>query len=210
MKSLSELMIESRNISPPNGEENGTCIFCGSECENGHPAKLKANFTGYSYLQSGNLICPACFYLYNEQEYRKHMWVASSDGYRTFKRDEGKNILLHPPNIPFAIYFTRTWKKQGWIAIMEKVNYDRDRFYVGFDYDVILIDRIKVREYLNLIESLLSKKISKSELATGQLKPRSLEKIDMDVDLFHRIQTLAGENLWQLCVYVSEGEKKND
>ena len=210
IETLSHLVCTSRNVSLTEGDAKGSCIFCGRYSDNGSPAKLKTNFTGYQYLQSGSIICPFCYEIYNNQEYRKSMWYASKQRYKTFKRDEAKNILLNPPDPPYVIYMTKTWKKQGWLTLMNKVNYDRDNFFVGFDYDVILVNHNMLVKYIDLITMLLEKGISKTELQTGQLKPRSLKKIDMDIELMKEVQVLSGQALWTLCLYVCQKEKKKN
>jgi hypothetical protein len=209
-KTLSEVICIARRISHENGNIMGNCIFCGQYTDQGYYAKLKANFTGYPYLQAGEVICPFCYEMYNNEEYRKNMWIATNEEFRFFKRAEAKEILLSTLLTPFAIYLTKTWKKQGWITLMNKINYDTKNFFVGFDYDVILVERKKLIEYLSLISELLEKKISKTELATGQLKVRSFEKIDMDLELQRRIAMLAGDKLWELCLFVSGGKKKEN
>ena len=200
---LSELICRARQIPLEYGKLSGNCIFCGLHTDYGHPVKLKTNFTGYPYLQAGEVICPFCYELYNNEEYRKNMWLVTEERFRVFKRVEAKEILLSHSPVPFAIYLTKTWKKQGWITLMNRVNYNTKKFFVGFDYDVVLVEREKLTEYFDLISELLEKKISKTELATGQLKVRSLEKIDIDITLKDKITMLAGNKLWELCLFIS-------
>ena len=210
IETLSHLVCSSRNINSVQGDTMGNCIFCGQYSEHGHPAKLKTKFTAYQYIQSGLIICPFCYEIYNNQEYRKNMWYASEHEYKTFKRDAAKSILLDPPDPPFVIYLTKTWKKQGWLTLMNKVNYDKDSFFVGFDYDVIFVYHDKLIKYIDLISMLLEKGVSKTELKTGQLKPRSLKKIDMDLELMKEVQILSGQALWALCLYICQGGKKKN
>lgn len=206
-ETVAELIVQRRGLRIDAGTREGRCIFCGLSSDYGHQAKLKTNFTGYSYLQAGEIICPYCFELYNNNEYRKNMWVVTNDEFRLFKRAEAKEILLNQLSTPFAIYLTKTWKKQGWITLMNKINYDSKNFFVGFDYDVILVEREKLVEYLNLISELLNLKISKTELQIGQLKVRSFERINMDFELQRRIAMLAGDKLWDLCLFILGGKK---
>ena len=208
INSLSELIAQKRTSNIECGSMKGRCVFCGHYSDQGHQAKLKTKFTGYPYLQSGEIICPFCFELYNNEEYRKSMWVVTNEEFNFFKRADAKEILLSQLSVPFAIYLTKTWKKQGWITLMDKVNYNTENFFVGFDYDVIFVERKKMVEYLNLISELLEKKISKTELATGQLKVKSFEKIDMDLELQRRIAMLAGDKLWELCLFVSNKKEE--
>jgi len=202
MKFLSQLICNARGIVPKPSDIIGRCVFCGTYTEAGYPAKLKTNFTGYSYLQAGEVICPYCYELYNNEQYRKNMWFVTEHEFKFFKRTEAKQILLNDLEVPFAIYLTKTWKKQGWIRLMDKVNYSLDTFFVGFDYDVILVKRKKLNKYLSLLSELLAKKIPKSELVTGELKPKSLEKIDMNKNLLAHIKLFSGDKLWSLCLYI--------
>jgi len=210
IKSVSELIAQKRACDVEYSSIKGRCIFCGQYSDHGHRAKLKIKFTGYPYLQSGDVICPFCYELYNNEEYRKSMWIVSNSEFKFFKRVDAKEILLSRLSVPFTIYLTKTWKKQGWITLMDKINYNAENFFVGFDYDVIFVEREKMVEYLNLISELLEKKISKTELATGQLKVKSFEKINMDLGLQRRIAMLAGDKLWELCLFVSGGKKKEN
>ncbi len=200
---LSKLIVKARNIVPQLGKLQGYCIFCGEYSNHGYSAKLKTNFTAYPYLQQGEIICPNCFELYNNSEYRKNMFLVSKSEFRTFKREEGKAILLNLPIPPFALYFTRTWKKQGWITLMQKVSFSKTNFFVGLDYEVILVNSLRAKENFQLIENLLEKKISKTELKTGQLKVKSFERLDMDLELLNRLQLFSGDPLWGLCVFLN-------
>ena len=208
MTSLSELVLTARRILAEKGDISGNCIFCGEHTDVGHQANLKTNFTGYQYLQAGDAICPYCYNLYNDNTYRKNMWYVTKGQFKTFKRAEAKAILLSELEIPFAIYLTKTWKKQGWISLTGGVNYDTERFFVGFDYDVVFVEREKLTGYLNLSSELLEKKISKTELQMGRLKVRSFEKIGMDFDLQRKIAMLAGDKLWELCLFLAGGKNK--
>lgn len=181
---------------------SGTCVFCGESSECGFPAELKKTFTAYAYLQMGDIICPECYYVYTTQKYRLSMWVVSKDEFRFFKKAEAYDIVMNPPSPPFGIYLTKTWKKQGWIVIMNKVNYTRDCFFVGLDYNVIFVNLELLQEYITLIKYLRKQKISKQELETGNLSVKSIEKIDMNLELMKQIQNYAGDPLWGLGVYI--------
>ena len=200
---LSKLICKARRVQVQLGTLKGNCIFCGQHTDYGHPGKLKTKFTGYSYLQSGEVICPYCYELYNNEEYRKKMWLATEHEFKTFKRNEAKEILLSSLPVPFAVYLTKTWKKQGWITLMDKVNYSTETFFVGLDYDIVFVEKQRLIEYLSLIQNLLEQGVTKKELATGQLRVRSLERIGMDRSLWDKIAMLAGDKLWDLCLFIS-------
>ena len=199
---LSELLATHKQ-GLRSGKESGTCIFCGKTHKNGFKPTLKPNFTAHSSLHAGSIMCHFCNDLYNTQEYRKNMWVVSKTSFRTFKRSEGNKILLNPPNTPFMIYYTKTWKKQGWVNLINKTNYSKDTFVVGFDYDIICVGRKRASEHLKIIADLLDKKITKTELTTGNIYPNSYEKLDMNTKLIDKIKMLCNNPLWNLCVFLS-------
>ncbi len=207
---LSTLICRARGIVPEPGTLAGTCVFCGEHSDIGHPAEFGENFTAYAALQGGEIICPECRHVLKEADYRKKMWVVSDGTFRIFSRGEAREVLQHPPDPPFVIYFTPSWKKQGWINLMNRVNLTCDQFVVGFDYDMIIVTPVQRDEYLALIADLLEKKITKSELETGELRSKSYEKIGFDLNLVNRLRMLAGDPLWKLCLFVTPSPKKEE
>ncbi|OYT64157.1 hypothetical protein B6U67_00715 [Methanosarcinales archaeon ex4484_138] len=199
---LSKLICTARKIEPEMGDTAGNCIFCGEYSENGYIPGLKTNFTAYEWLQDGEIVCPYCNHMYNEQEYRKSMWVVSDKEYKKIKREEVKDLLLNPPEPPFAIYLTRTYKKQGWIRMMNKINYDQSEFFVGMDYDLIFVKSIQLNVYIPLVELLIERKIPKKEVQSGRLSPKSIEKIEMNIDVMKKVEKYANDPLWEVCVWM--------
>jgi len=211
---LSRLICKSRGIGPIKsdkystdryfGTEKGKCVFCGEYTELGFKPKFGNNFTSYELLQGGNVVCEYCKEIQSSQDYRRSMWYVTTEEFKTFKKKEGKEILLSKLKTPFALYFTKTWKKQGWISMSNRINENNDLFYVNVDYDTILIDRPVLNNYFELIEHLRGLKISKTEIVTGNFKSKSYEKINMDLDLISKVKENAGDPLWDLCIYLNE------
>lgn len=139
----------------------------------------------------------------SSQEYRRTMWLVTPEEWIPFKKKEGKKILISKKTTPFALYFTKTWKKQGWVSLMNYINESNDHFYVGFDYDVILVDREKLEEDFILIDYLRKLKISKEEIKTGHFKSKSVNKIN-DVNIIKKVLNKANSSLWELEVYLNE------
>lgn len=160
--------------------------------------------------------------------YRANMWVASLEGMAVVrfprKEKEGqaerrdmsavftlgemtpREALLEPPEPPFAIYLTRTWKKSGWQSMVRAgggVSMSRAVFLCGFDYDPVMVDRKLLAEYLAEIDGLREQKVSKTELSSGQLGIRSLERIHFDENVVRRLRDVASDPLWSLAVYVA-------
>lgn len=203
MNTLSKLLCSARNITPDQGDLTGSCILCGLETVHGHKAELKDTFTAYDLIQGGSCICPECWHVYNEQMYRKKAWVVTPLTFLEVKRDGAKELLLNPPEPPFVIYLTQTWKKQGWLNLINRVQESRTNYVIGLDYDLIEVNTTKLEEYCTLISELLEKKIMKTELHTGQLKAKSYEKLGYDMELIEKIKTLVGNPLWNLAIFVS-------
>lgn len=202
---LSNLVAKSRKLNLVNGELEGDCVYCARHTDQGHQAVFGNNFTSYHLLQSGECVCPECQLLHAEKQfYRRSMWVATTDEFRRFKRVEAKEILLNPPEPPFAIYLTRTYKKQGWIALMDYVNMDKEVFWVACDYDILLIKLEECEKDFKLIKTLRRLKISKNEIRTGKFKAKSLEKLEGQYNIVHSVLNRVGSLLWELEVYLNE------
>jgi CRISPR type IV-associated protein Csf1 len=203
MTTLSTLLCSARNIDPERGTHTGPCIFCGLETAAGHKAELKETFTAYDLIQGGTCICPECWHVYNEQMYRKKAWVVTQSTFTEVKRENAKELLLNPPEPPFVIYLTQTWKKQGWLNLINRVQESQTDYTIGLDYDLIEVNTSKLEEYCSIISEILEKKITKTELQTGQFKAKSYEKLGYDMELIEKIKVLAGNPLWNLAIFVS-------
>lgn len=203
MTTLSKLLCSARNIEPDQGTLTGSCILCGRETAYGHKAELKDTFTAYDLIQGGSCICPECWHVYNEQMYRKKAWAVTHETFTEVKRDGAKELLLNPPDPPFVIYLTQTWKKQGWLNLINRVQESKTDYTIGLDYDLIEVNTEKLKEYCDIITDILEKKITKTELSTGNFKAKSYEKLGYDIELIEKIKTLAGNPLWDLAIFVS-------
>lgn len=203
MNTLSHIICSARHIEPEQGTLTGSCIFCGLETSTGHKAKLKDTFTAYDLVQGGSCICPECWHMYNEQMYRKKAWVVTLETFSEVKRDGAKELLLNPPDPPFIIYLTKSWKKQGWINLMNRVQESRTDYTIGLDYELVEVNTSKLEEYCTLITELLEKKITKTELSSGNFRAKSYEKLGFDIELMEKIKMLAGNPLWNLAIFVS-------
>jgi hypothetical protein len=241
---LSELVVEARGIDPPTSDQKGKCVFCGTETERGHKPAFGDSFCNAPLLSGGTVVCPACQHM-NTAEipgakqsagklYRSNMWFASEkDGFGLIRfpkkdgaepaRDMGfpertpRDVLTDPPEPPFVISLTRTWKKTTWQALIRAnggVASSRNLFPVGMDYEVIYVDRMKLSEDLKLIDRLRNdpKKpgkvlLSKKELETGNIGAGGVARmIDAGMDVAAIVSDLrrrANDPGWGLAVYVS-------
>lgn len=128
-----------------------------------------------------------------------------------------RSILTDPPASPFAIFLTRSWKKPGWQTMLRAnggVSTSRDLFPVGFDYEVIYVDRAKLLSDLSYIDMLRSDPakpgkilLTKGELESGKIGAGSVARmIDAGMDVRSIVSDLrkrANDPGWGLAVYVS-------
>lgn len=159
--------------------------------------------------------------------YRANMWLASIEGMavirfpkkenaKTTPRDLSEIFTLGevtpraavttPPEPPFAIYLTRTWKKSGWQPLIRAnggVATSRDSFVCGFDYDPVHVNRHQLCIFLEDIDALREQKLSKTEIASGKVGIRSLDRIGYDQNIVRLLKLRATDPLWSLAVYVA-------
>lgn len=201
---LSNLICNARGIEPSKGSIQGTCVFCGCESDNGHPKKIISdNFTAWDRLAGGNVVCPECNHVYTEPTYRKKAWVVTESTFTEVKRENAKELLLNPPEPPFVIYLTQSWKKQGFVNLINRVQESQTDYIIGLDYELIEVNTKTLEKYCTLIAELLEKKIMKTELSTGNFKAKSYEKLGYDIGLVEKIKILVGNPLWNLAIFVS-------
>jgi len=183
------------------GKIKGRCVLCTEETEEGLKVDFSSSFQSWNVLYEGNCLCPHCYELARNQDYRRRSWVATASGVRHYKREELFEILKNPPTPPFGIYITRTGQKQGFLQLIMKTATNRDNFHVAFENDILLIDRKRFIEMSALVERVRERKITKRELTTGKLFAGNFKKLSLDE--VQKIKKLAGNPVWELVVYFS-------
>ena len=197
------MICNARNINPKRGNLVGTCVYCGNNTVYGHEFKPTGQFTTYQHIQGGTCICPECNEMKLSQDYRRSMWIVNESKFITFKSHEAKHHLLNPLSPPFVMYLTKTWKKQGWPQLVNRINTDTKKFIVGFDYSLILVDSKQRNYFLSFAQRLIDIGITKKELYSGNLKGKSYEKIDFDIKIIEQMNKNHKNPLWELCVFVT-------
>lgn len=201
MITLTQLICQQRGVEPTPGTLSGRCMICGRDTNIGQEWRDSGSFTTYHMVLGGDCLCPECYWVREQREFRSSMWAVGSDGFRLFKPLDARALLCEPPAPPFMLFFTKTWKKPGWIQLARRLNYSRDRYIVAMDYDLVEV-RAELRdEYLSHIDRLLAAGVTKTEMETGRPRAKSLKAIGPD-DARLMIER-AGDPLWSLCVYVA-------
>jgi len=243
---LSELIANAQDVSLPLGNIQGTCMFCGKEAMGFQP-EISDSFTNANICSGGSVICPECNYMNRAEIpgakqsagklHRANMWYVTEKGIGVIRfpkkggqagpRDLSdifrlpertpRSILTDPPEPPFAIYLTRSWKKPGWQTMLRAnggVATSRDLFPVGFDYEVIYVDRARLHldlAYIDMLRTDPSKPgkvlLTKRELSSGKIGAGSVARmIDAGLDVRSIVGDLrkkANDPGWGLAVYVA-------
>jgi hypothetical protein len=128
-----------------------------------------------------------------------------------------RSILTEPPDPPFAIFLTRSWKKPGWQTMIRAnggISTSRDLFLVGFDYEIAYVDRQKLLSDLSYIDMLRIDPLkpgkillTKGELESGKIGAGGVAKmIDAGMEVAAIVGDLrkrANDPGWGLAVYVA-------
>lgn len=186
----------SKFLKPSPGTKEGKCIVCGWETKQGHPINLSNNFTAWNLLQSGNCICEYCESLIKNQDYRLHSWVATQEGVVFVKRDELLELLCNPPSPPFSIYISKSGKKQGFLLLINRVNYSREKYCIAFDDSLVHVDLKTVREMAQIAKTARLQGFAKKDLLSV---PRSFQWRERE--LCEKIEKYLGNPLWEVVVY---------
>lgn len=184
------------------GAMKGHCMLCGRETNKGLEADFSAKFTSWNLFKAGECLCPNCYELSRNQAYRRSMWIACKEGITFFKKDQMLQHLLDPPDPPFAMYLTKTWKKQGFLKLINKVNYSKNSFFIALDSEIIHVVMNNFTEMLKLAKGLREKGISKKELRSGKFHVYRYE--DLDLEVIEKIKRITKNPQWRLVIYAIE------
>jgi CRISPR type IV-associated protein Csf1 len=197
---MTEIRFLSDFFEPQNrGGIDGNCVVCGRETLEGLEIDYSPNFTKWALLQAGDCLCPHCYELTRNQDYRRSMWVANREGIIRFKKEDMLEHILNPPGPPFGMYLTRTWQKQGFFKLIDKVNHSKQNYFTALDMQVIHVNLETAKQMAELGQKLRKKKITKEELETGELSAHRYK--DIDLSLVEQVKEYAKQTLWSLIVY---------
>ena len=117
-------------------------------------------------------------------------------------REQIAPMLENPPEPPFGIYLTRTFKKQGFLQLITKVAANKDHYFLAFDDGLIYVDMFLLKEMKAFAEQMRQKGFTKTELETGNLKVK--KNIWISVQMYEQAQKYKGSPLWGVVVYAVE------
>lgn len=184
--------------------QDSSCWLCGGETEQlGHHVKdvITSSFTDTNVAKclDSQTVCYSCAALMKKEAWQaaceKHghnpyfpvkddkkpalaSWMFSShvfskDGWLRPSRQEFAEILINPPSPPFVITIAEVGKKH--VIFKAQTNYSKDKFFVQFDEDRILIDAKKFKEILSKVEDAYVF-FSKDSILTGNYNQAAILK----------------------------------
>jgi len=185
--------------------------LCGEYTAQGHASVFSKDFTAYAYIYGGNVVCEYCAGMLKHKPFRTRSWVATTAGVEFIESGDGRlrlrEVLLDPPEPPFAIYITRNHQRQGWLTLMRYVSLSRERFYVGNDWldAPAYIVRAEFAGLLAEAEPLLQRKVPRSVLlGESSPSPALVKKALLEgwMREFRSAMERAGDPAWEVAVYV--------
>lgn len=184
--------------------QDSSCWLCGGDTEQlGHHVKdvITSSFTDTNVAKclDSQTVCYSCAALMKKEAWQaaceKHghspyfhvkddkkpalsSWMFSShvfskDGWLRPSRQEFAEILINPPSPPFVITIAEVGKKH--VIFKAQTNYSKDKFFVQFDEDQILIGAKKFKEILSKVEDAYAF-FSKDSILTGNYNQAAILK----------------------------------
>lgn len=155
------------------GNADGTCYICGAQTEHGWAEPPSGKFTDFSGCYGGTVHCERCRVILKDPHFRQASWLMTRDGMRLGSKDNRQflwDALVSPPDGPWAIYQTVSFKKQGWLSIASAVNESRQTYRIATDWlgSAITIRANYVARYAPVITALRDAQVTKASLCSGQ------------------------------------------
>jgi len=149
------------------------CALCGQPRAS-EPLRVSDAFTNWDRLRfpGSGLVCPACAWCLRTPELRRGSWIASMEGLRYLQRPVISEALFDPPEPPFALYVTSSFKKHGFFKA--RVNLGRSSFYVQFEEVGVQFEPARWTVIWEALWALYTAGFSKRELLRGDYNQRKI------------------------------------
>ena len=192
---------------PVPGSDHGTCYVCGRQTDRGWAEAPSDNFTAWSQIYQGRVMCEHCRPVFKDRQFRQRSWVASPVGIQFASKDTPTllwDTMRDPPNPPFVVYITAGGQKQGWIVLGRYPSTSRERFWVGTDWTdrPVLIERAWVHEQAALLGRMRERKTPKQVLLDGQFSSGAWSKAMAEgwTDDIEAVLSRVGNPRWEVVV----------
>jgi hypothetical protein len=157
----------------PMADTGQPCALCAQPLAS-EPLKVSDAFTNFDRLRfpGSDLVCPACAWCLRTPQLRRGSWIASMEGLRYLQRPAISGALFNPPEPPFAIYVTTSFKKHGFFKA--RVNLSRACFYVQFEEVGVEFEPPRWTAVGEALWNLYAAGFSKRELLHGDYNQRKV------------------------------------
>lgn len=181
-----ELAFELENTS-------GVCAVCGSEIFEGIPIKKVVSnaFTDWNSLAdiSSPYVCKACAWCIKEPKMRRSQYIATTKHLIYFKREDIEKYLFTPPQQPFVLFVTASYKKHG--SFKAKVNNSTNLFYVQFEDQSVLFSPNKYKNLWDVMNRMYvvfnkTQEIGKGIYIQKRVREYGIEQWKLDEELLAR------------------------
>lgn len=188
-----------------------SCVFCGASAN--IPVVFKDTFTAYQLLQAGDKACSRCAEMLRDAKFRRNCWYMQGEEWHKIENSmvlEFLEVTLPTLELPVIMYFTKQWKKHGWIIAVNNPVLCHSRFNIIVDEDKIQnVERKKFTEYLDLLGSFRSRGVPRFILTHGCPSPSSTLKYQITREECQRLAELEGDTMWNFIVAFKKRDEKN-
>jgi hypothetical protein len=164
------------------GDIDSTCVVCGCEISEGVPIKKVVSdaFTNWDVLADATKthVCKACTWCIKNRKTRQSCYVATDDNLVFFKRDDIEKYMFDPPETPFVLFVTASYKKHG--SFRAHVNQSRKLFYVQFEDRSILFSPSKYRDLFDLMKRMYATFNKTEEIGKGEYIQHRVQEYGID------------------------------
>ena len=134
----------------------GICAVCGKDISEGVPIKKVVSdaFMDWNAIadMTASHVCAACTFCIKERKTRQSQYIATGSKLIWFKRDDIEKHLFNPPDVPFVLFITASYKKHG--SFKARVNTSPKLFYVQYEDRQILFSPNKYRDLFGLMKRM--------------------------------------------------------
>jgi hypothetical protein len=141
------------------------CIVCGRR-PGARRLRVSEKFVSYPDLYHGSLVCEVCARLIEDQSYRRSSWVLVGDEVRKLSKSELLGVLLDPPENS-VIYVKSGGRRYGFLRCLKHTSTKTAVALCGEDEGLVLIERSRLRQLVELAQRAYNVLKRKEELLNG-------------------------------------------
>lgn len=190
---MPQLLFQVFNKPILNGSLKGICAFCGVQGTNFFKFQAPDTFTAAEYLHGFEMICPACNQLYQNPTYRNNNWLLTAKTFEILDRGHilSKLCMLSPEEMPFCLYTTDTYKKQGYLRLIRSgLNYNLEFITIAWDAFLLMTSLKQIKQYVHIGLWAKNQGVYQSELLSGNIRIPILREIERKFHNTYQFQKL--------------------